>query len=166
MRYSTLLLLLLSLFLSAKAEQLTEVPRDLLGKDFIVAARVEQVSRDWWMGKKHICPGVRMYDPQLVHFSIRNDSLVITTDDTRFKPESTVLPIASMQGDNYLVDLSPYFLKVQKGLNILSGKSLPGELVDSRITMLRGDLRHLEVKIDYTYSNTRPPLIPLHRGKN
>jgi len=166
MRYSTLLLLLLSLFLSAKAEQLTEVPRDLLGKDFIVAARVEQVSRDWWMGKKHICPGVRMYDPQLVHFSIRNDSLVITTDDTRFKPESTVLPIASMQGDNYLVDLSPYFLKVQKGLNILSGKSLPGELVDSRITMLRGDLRHLEVKIDYTYSNTRPPLIPLHRGEN
>ncbi|MBR5068133.1 MAG: zinc-dependent metalloprotease [Bacteroidales bacterium] len=152
----TLLLLLLSLFLSAQAEQLTEVPRDLLGKDFIVAARVEQVSRDWWMGKKHICPGVRMYDPQLVRFSIRNDSLVITTDDARFKPEPTVLPIASMQGDNYLVDLSPFFLKIQKGLDIFSGKSIPGELVDSRITMLRGDLRHLEVRIDHTYSNHEP----------
>ena len=149
----TLLLILLLHAVSVAAEQLTEVPRDLLGKDFIVAARVEQVSRDWWMGKKHICPGVRMYDPQLVRFSIRNDSLVITTDDTRFNPETTVLPIASMQGDNYLVDLSPYFLKVQKGLDILSGKSLPGELVDSRITMLRGDLRHLEVQITHTYSN-------------
>ncbi|MBR5716558.1 MAG: zinc-dependent metalloprotease [Bacteroidales bacterium] len=152
MRISLLLILLLHA-LSVAAEQMTEVPCDLLGKDFIVAARVEQVSRDWWMGKKHICPGVRMYDPQLVRFSIRNDSLVITTDDARFKPEPTVLPIASMQGDKYLVDLSPYFLKIQKGLDILSGKSLPGELIDSRITRFRGDLRHLEVRIDHTYSN-------------
>ena len=105
MRPVTTLLILLLQFLALQAQQLIEVPEDLLGRDFVVAARVEKVSRDWWMVKKHICPGVRMYDPQLVRFSVRNDSLVITTFDKVFKPEPITLPIASKQGDSYLVDL-------------------------------------------------------------
>ena len=63
MRPVTTLLILLLQFLALQAQQLIEVPEDLLGRDFVVAARVEKVSRDWWMVKKHICPGVRMYDP-------------------------------------------------------------------------------------------------------
>ncbi len=155
MRPVTTLLILLLQFLTLQAQQLTEVPEDLLGRDFVVAARVEKVSRDWWMGKKHICPGVRMYDPQLVRFSVRNDSLVITTFDKIFKPEPITLPIASKQGDSYLVDLAPFFLQIQKGLDILSGKSQPGALTESKIDMMRGDVRHLEVRINHTYSEPR-----------
>ena len=148
MRPVTTLLILLLQFLTLQAQQLTEVPKDLLGRDFVVAARVEKVSRDWWMVKKHICPGVRMYDPQLVRFSVRNDSLVITTFDKIFKPEPITLPIASKQGDSYLVDLAPFFLQIQKGLDILSGKSQPG------------DIRHLEVRINHTYSEPKPTQDP------
>ena len=154
MRHVTTILILLLQFLTLQAQQLTEVPKDLLGRDFVVAARVEKVNRDWSMGKKLICPGVRMYDPQLVRFSVRNDSLVITTFDKVFKPEPTILPIASAQADCYLVDLAPFFLQIQKGLDILSGRSHPGTLVDSKIDMMRGDIRHLEVRIDHTYNNT------------
>ena len=157
MRPFTTLLILLLLFLALQAQQLTEVPKDLLGRDFVVAARVEKVNRNWWMGKKHICPGVRMYDPQLVRFSVRNDSLVITTIDKIFKPEPITLPIASKQGDSYLVDLAPFFLQIQKGLDILSGKSQPGTLTESKIDMMRGDIRHLEVRINHTYSAWRHP---------
>ena len=157
MRPVTTLLILLLQFLALQAQQLIEVPEDLLGRDFVVAARVEKVSRDWWMGKKHICPGVRMYDPQLVRFSVRNDSLVITTFDKIFKPEPITLPIASKQGDSYLVDFAPFFLQIQKGLDILSGKSQPGTLTESKIDMMRGDIRHLEVRIDHTYNNNIAP---------
>ena len=160
MRPVTTLLILLLQFLALQAQQLTEVPKDLLGRDFVVAARVEKVSRDWWMVKKHICPGVRMYDPQLVRFSVRNDSLVITTFDKVFKPEPITLPIASKQGDSYLVDLAPFFLQIQKGLDILSGKSQPGTLTESKIDMMRGDIRHLEVRINQTYSEPRPTQNP------
>ena len=160
MRPVTTLLILLLQFLTLQAQQLTKVPEDLLGRDFVVAARVEKVSRDWWMGKKHICPGVRMYDPQLVRFSVRNDSLVISVFDEKFKPEPITLPIASKQGDSYLVDLAPFFLRIQKGLDILSGKSQPGTLTESKIDMMRGDIRHLEVRINHSYSNTSLPLIP------
>ncbi len=160
MRPVTTLLILLLQFLTLQAQQLIEVPKDLLGRDFVVAARVEKVSRDWWMVKKHICPGVRMYDPQLVRFSVRNDSLVITTFDKIFKPEPITLPIASKQGDSYLVDLAPFFLQIQKGLDILSGKSQPGTLTESKIDMMRGDIRHLEVRINHTYSEPRPTQNP------
>ena len=160
MRPVTTLLILLLQFLALQAQQLTEVPKDLLGRDFVVAARVEKVSRDWWMVKKHICPGVRMYDPQLVRFSVRNDSLVITTFDKIFKPEPITLPIASKQGDSYLVDFAPFFLQIQKGLDILSGKSQPGTLTESKIDMMRGDIRHLEVRINHTYSEPRPTQNP------
>ncbi len=160
MRPVTTLLILLLQFLTLQAQQLTEVPKDLLGRDFVVAARVEKVSRDWWMVKKHICPGVRMYDPQLVRFSVRNDSLVITTFDKIFKPEPITLPIASKQGDSYLVDLAPFFLQIQKGLDILSGKSQPGTLTESKIDMMRGDIRHLEVRINHTYSEPQPTQNP------
>lgn len=157
MRPVTTLLILLLQFLALQAQQLIEVPEDLLGRDFVVAARVEKVSRDWWMGKKHICPGVRMYDPQLVRFSVRNDSLVITTFDKIFKPEPITLPIASKQGDSYLVDFAPFFLQIQKGLDILSGKSQPGTLTESKIDMMRGNIRHLEVRIDHSYNNNIAP---------
>ena len=160
MRPVTTLLILLLQFLALQAQQLIEVPEDLLGRDFVVAARVEKVSRDWWMVKKHICPGVRMYDPQLVRFSVRNDSLVITTFDKVFKPEPITLPIASKQGDSYLVDLAPFFLQIQKGLDILSGKSQPGTLTESKIDMMRGDIRHLEVRINHTYSELKPTQNP------
>ena len=160
MRPVTTLLILLLQFLTLQAQQLTKVPEDLLGRDFVVAARVEKVSRDWWMGKKHICPGVRMYDPQLVRFSVRNDSLVISVFDEKFKPEPITLPIASKQGDSYLVDLAPFFLRIQKGLDILSGKSQPGTLTESKIDMMRGDIRHLEVRINHSYSEPSLPLIP------
>ena len=160
MRPVTTLLILLLQFLALQAQQLIEVPKDLLGRDFVVAARVEKVSRDWWMVKKHICPGVRMYDPQLVRFSVRNDSLVITTIDKIFKPEPITLPIASKQGDSYLVDLAPFFLQIQKGLDILSGKSQPGTLTESKIDMMRGNIRHLEVRINHTYSEPKPTQIP------
>ena len=160
MRPVTTLLILLLQFLALQAQQLIEVPKDLLGRDFVVAARVEKVSRDWWMVKKHICPGVRMYDPQLVRFSVRNDSLVITTFDKIFKPEPITLPIASKQGDSYLVDLAPFFLQIQKGLDILSGKSQPGTLTESKIDMMRGNIRHLEVRINHTYSEPKPTQIP------
>ena len=160
MRPVTTLLILLLQFLTLQAQQLTEVPKDLLGRDFVVAARVEKVNRDWWMGKKHICPGVRMYDPQLVRFSVRNDSLVITTFDKIFKPEPITLPIASKQGDSYLVDLAPFFLQIQKGLDILSGKSQPGTLTESKIDMMRGNIRHLEVRINHTYSEPKPTQNP------
>ena len=160
MRPVTTLLILLLQFLTLQAQQLTKVPEDLLGRDFVVAARVEKVSRDWWMGKKHICPGVRMYDPQLVRFSVWNDSLVISVFDEKFKPEPITLPIASKQGNSYLVDLAPFFLRIQKGLDILSGKSQPGTLTESKIDMMRGDIRHLEVRINHSYSNTSLPLIP------
>ena len=160
MRPVTTLLILLLQFLTLQAQQLIEVPKDLLGRDFVVAARVEKVSRDWWMVKKHICPGVRMYDPQLVRFSVRNDSLVITTFDKIFKPEPITLPIASKQGDSYLVDLAPFFLQIQKGLDILSGKSQPGTLTESKIDMMRGNIRHLEVRINHTYSEPKPTQNP------
>ena len=101
-----------------------------------------------------------MYDPQLVRFSVRNDSLVITTFDKVFKPEPTILPIASTQDDGYLVDLAPFFLQIQKGLDILSGKSQPGTLTESKIDMMRGDIHHLEVRINHTYSEPRPILNP------
>lgn len=160
MRPVTTLLILLLQFLALQAQQLIEVPEDLLGRDFVVAARVEKVSRDWWMGKKHICPGVRMYDPQLVRFTVRNDSLVITSFDKIFKPEPITLPIASKQGDSYLVDFAPFFLQIQKGLDILSGKSQPGTLTESKIDMMRGDIRHLEVRINHTYSEPKPTQNP------
>lgn len=101
-----------------------------------------------------------MYDPQLVRFSVRNDSLVITTFDKVFKPEPITLPIASKQGDSYLVDLAPFFLQIQKGLDILSGKSQPGTLTESKIDMMRGDIRHLEVRINHTYSEPKPTQDP------
>ncbi len=160
MRQVATILILLLQFLALQAQQLIEVPEDLLGRDFVVAARVEKVSRDWWMGKKHICPGVRMYDPQLIRFSVRNDSLVITTFDKIFKPEPITLPIASKQNDGYLVDLAPFFLQIQKGLDILSGKSQPGTLTESKIDMMRGDIHHLEVRINHTYSEPRPTQNP------
>ena len=160
MRPVTTLLILLLQFLALQAQQLTEVPEDLLGRDFAVAARVEKVSRDWCMGKKHICPAVRLYAPQPVRFSVRNDSLVITTFDKIFKPEPITLPIASKQGDSYLVDLAPFFLQIQKGLDILSGKSQPGTLTESKIDMMRGNIRHLEVRINHTYSEPKPTQIP------
>ena len=160
MRPVTTLLILLLQFLALQAQQLIEVPEDLLGRDFVVAARVEKVSRDWWMVKKHICPGVRMYDPQHIRFSVRNDSLVITTFDKIFKPEPITLPIASKQGDSYLVDFAPFFLQIQKGLDILSGKSQPGTLTESKIDMMRGDIRHLEIRINHTYSEPKPTQNP------
>ena len=101
-----------------------------------------------------------MYDPQLVRFSVRNDSLVITTFDKVFKPEPITLPIASKQGDSYLVDLAPFFLQIQKGLDIFSGKSQPGTLTESKIDMMRGDIRHLEVRINHTSSEPKPTQDP------
>ena len=47
MRQVATILILLLQFLALQAQQLIEVPEDLLGRDFVVAARVEKVSRDW-----------------------------------------------------------------------------------------------------------------------
>jgi len=115
------------------------------------------VNRDWWLGRKYICPGVRLYDPQLLHFAVRDDSLVITTEVTRFHPEPFVLPIAAEQGDSYLVNLAPYFLHIHKGLDILSVKNLPGTLSESKVEMMRGDIRHIEVRLNYTYATDSLP---------
>ena len=154
-------LLHVSALLASEPTGRVAIPRDLLGRDFAVATRVEQVSRDWWLGRKHLCPGARMYDPQLVRFAMHgHDSLSVTITADKFHPAPTLLPIQAWRGDSLVVDLTPFLLALHDGVDILSGNRQPGTLRSSRLAMMRGDIRHVEARVDYAYiTDSLPPYL-------
>lgn len=137
-----------------------EMPLSLLGRDFVLAARVEKVSTPFELGKMKIYPGLRVYNPQLVRFSLDNDSLVMTGEDIKRGPQRVSLPVVSRKDDILLVDIDSLFLQTIRGVDILSGRMKPGSIrkEDAKISQCKGDVNHLEVSVDYCYNHEKQPV--------
>ena len=140
-----------------KAQVLVEIPDSLFDRDFVIAARVEKVSHEWNQGKMRVCPGLRVYDPQLIKFSFQNDSILISSFDLKRGPAEKKLKVRKKENGVFTFDISPYLLEIQRSVDIISGKIQPGKLVETKAGMSKGTISHLETRIDYTYQTDSVP---------
>lgn len=137
------------------ADVKVEFPRALLGRDYVIAARVQDVSSPFELGKMKVYSGLRVYNPQLVRFTLEGDSLRMTADDAKRGPQSVAMPVISRDKDNLCVVMDGLFTSILRSVDILSGKLLPGTMQKdaTKISLSKGDARHLEVSVDYSYDN-------------
>ena len=139
------------------AQHLTRIPLRYLERDFVTTAQVEQVSHPWCQGKTRVCRGLMLYQPQPSRLSIVHDSLCIQGIDDRWHPAAVMLPIAKKKHNAVYVDLQPYFKRIQKGVDPLSGRILPGKFASLETGFQQGNIEHLEARIDYTYQTDTIP---------
>ena len=154
--FFVLTFLLLTVY-RAESQVLVQIPDSLLNRDFVIAARVEKVSHQWNQGKMRVCPGLRVYDPQLIKFNLQNDSICIISADGKKGPKDKKILVEKYQDGVLTFDISQYLLEIQRGVDIISGKFQPGKLVKSQIGFSEGSISHLETRIDYTYQTDSVP---------
>lgn len=142
-----------------------EIPRKLLGRDYVIASRVERVSRPMELGTMKIYSGLRVYNPQLVRFSLVGDSLFMTADDDKHGPQRLSMPVMKQDEDAVSVDMSPLFLQNMRGVDVISGRLKPGRLKPemTKISLFKGDATHLEVSVDNTYATDSLPFTMTQR---
>lgn len=138
-----------------------EIPKALLGRDYVIAARVENVSKPVELGKMKVYSGLRVYNPQLVSFSVENDSLFLNSADKKRGVQRIGTPVVKSSAKSVVVNLDAMFTEILRGVDILSGKMLPGKLMadKTRIKMHKGDASHLEVTVSYSYATDSEPFV-------
>lgn len=158
-----LFLLLLSMIACAPswgASVTVRLPKSVLGRDYAIAARIEHISQPVELGKMKVYSGLRVYNPQLVRFTLSADSVVMTADDAKRGPQRMAMPMTAQDDDAVSVQMDDMFLSILRGVDIISGRLTPGKALpeQTRITMAKGDARHLEVSVDYAYATDSVPL--------
>ena len=135
------------------AEVSVDIPRSLIGRDYVIATRVEKVNRPIMLGKMKIYPGLRVYNPQLVRFVYENDSLCFLVSDGKHGFLRIGMLASAVTSDTLHANLTPVFTKLLKGVDVLSGKKKPGRLnlKKTQVSFVKGNAEHLEVSVDYTY---------------
>lgn len=130
-----------------------EMPRSLLGRDYVIATRVEKVSRPVELGKMKIYSGLRVYNPQLVRFAVENDSLIMTAADDKKGPQRVAMPLTSRSETAVTALMNPLFETILRGTDVISGKMLTDKMLSSatEVSSVKGDANHLEVSVDYSY---------------
>lgn len=160
MKHSILILLSLFSCLALHAEGISiDVPRSLLGRDYVIAARVEKVSKPVELGTMKVYAGLRVYNPQIVRFSLEADSLVMTAADAKRGPQRHSVAVESATKESLHVNAGPLFTDILRGVDILSGRQCPGRFNPAltKITLAKGDAQHLEVSVCYTYETSGEP---------
>ena len=138
-----------------------EMPKELFGRDYVIAARVENVSKPIELGKMKVYSGLRVYNPQLVRFSIENDSVIMNAADKKRGVQRIGTPVVKSSSKSVTVNMDAMFAEILRGVDILSGKMLPGKMMAdrTRIKMHKGDARHLEVTVSYSYATDSEPFV-------
>lgn len=136
-----------------------KITHDLLGRDYVIAARVEKVSQPMKLGNMKVYAGLRVYNPQIVRFALAKDSLTITAGDPKKGPQQVCVPIIKKEDDCLQVEMDAFFKEILKGVDVLSGKQQLGHLDETKtqITFVRGDANHFEVSVTYTYETKDKP---------
>ncbi len=137
-----------------------DIPRELLGRDYVLAARVEKVNRPVELGKMKVYAGLRVYNPQIVRFQHEGDSLVVTAEDAKRGPQQIKVP-AQIHNNVLTAEMDQLFITILRGVDILSGKQQPGVLntAKTKISFYRGNAEHLEVSVDYCYEGNAEPFM-------
>ena len=161
MRFLNLLYLLLVSVLPVNAAKTSvDIPRSLLGREYVIAARVERISKPVELGRMKIYAGLRVYNPQIVRFTLKDDSLIMTADDAKRGPLRHAVPVVSSSKETLHVNMDDIFTDIIRGVDILSGKQQPGTLNKSKTTVsfVKGNASHLEVSVNYHYDTNSVPL--------
>ncbi|MBO4664482.1 MAG: S46 family peptidase [Bacteroidaceae bacterium] len=155
-----LYLLLVSVLPVNATKTSVDIPRSLLGREYVIAARVERISKPVELGKMKIYAGLRVYNPQIVRFTLKDDSLVMTAEDAKRGPLRHAVPVVSSTKETLHVNMDAIFTDIIRGVDILSGKQQPGKLDASKTTvsLAKGDASHLEVSVNYHYDTKSVPL--------
>ena len=163
---SSLIISLSTLCAFAQSDKVVvEMPKELFGRDYVIAARVEKVNHPKELGKMKVYAGLRVYNPQLVRFALKNDSVFIESDDKRHGIQRIGVPVAAYSDKSVTINMGDMFTPVLRGVDVLSGKMLPGKLINDKthITMSRGNAQHLEVSVQYTYSDKNDTFVTTMR---
>lgn len=136
-----------------------DMPLRLLGRDYVIATRVENVSTPVGLGKMKYYAGLRVYNPQLVRFTLEADSLVMTADDAKRGPQRVAMPVVGKDDEVVTAEMAGLFTSILRGVDIISGRLQPGVLNKdaTTISMHKGDATHLEVSVNYEYSTDSVP---------
>ncbi len=159
-RFFLLYISLIACFTISDAGIRVRFRKSLLGRDYVIAARVEDISKPVELGKMKVYTGLRVYNPQLVRFSHESDSIVMTTDNTKRGPQRVSMPVIASNDSVIEIDMENLFTPILRGVDILSGKLTPGPVIEdkTKVKMVKGDSRHLEVSVDYAYLTDSIPL--------
>lgn len=132
------------------ASVVIDFPLSMLGRDYVIASRVERIDRPMEHGKMKINAGMRVYNPQLVHFTLEGDSLVMSAADSKRGPQRVSMPASRKSESMLCVSMDSLFLPTLRGVDINVTNTKKG-----KITMVKGDASHMEVSVSYdlkTYS--------------
>lgn len=134
--------------------------KSMLARDYVIAARIEHITQPVELGKMKVYSGLRVYNPQLVHFSLVADTLVMTADDAKHGPQRIAMSVVAQDDDALDVKMDDMFVSILRGVDVISSRLTPGKALpeQTRITMSKGDARHLEVSVDYAYATDSLPL--------
>ncbi len=133
------------------------IPSSFIGQDYVLAARVEKVSEPRELGNMKLCAGLRVYNPQMVRFVDKGDSLLLVSDDEKRGPQILRFAVLERKAGQIMVNVDDVFKSIIRGVDILSGKLLPGKMKEDETDIVRvyGDASHLEVSVRYVYESDK-----------
>lgn len=156
---------------------LFEIPKRLLSKDFLLAARVQTVSS--MSNKVKLCAGQRLYDPVWIKLRYENNKLYILKPDLKNSCDDKDHPsymayhrnaeipiwqsfaVEQETDTSIVVNWTRFFSEPIKGVDPFEGKTQPGKPVTSLNKILSVDVHssNLEVSVQYGFEGVSAPFL-------
>lgn len=154
-----------------------EIPKSILGRDFILAARVMSVSSP--NNKVKLYAGQRLYDPVWVRFRHDGDYLYLLRPDSKnicgdtahasytayaanaVTPISEVWKVEHETDSTIMVDWARFFSDPIDGADPFGGKTAPGKPISqlTKILGVKSGENNLEVSVQYGFEGSVRPFL-------
>lgn len=151
-----------------------EFPKRLLGRDFILAARMMNESSA--NNKAKVYAGQRLYDPFLIRFSLEDGLFVMQKPDNgkiypniadnsnlSYRRNNTIPPLTAWKieletDSSVTVDMTKFFTETMEGLDPIGERS-PGRQIlgMNKIMDVTASDRNLEVTVRYAFEGSKEP---------
>lgn len=156
---------------------LFEIPKRLLSKDFLLAARVQTVSS--MNNKVKLCAGQRLYDPVWVKLKYEDQQLFLLKPDVKNgcedkehpsypayirnanMPVWEVFPVEQETDSSIVVNWTKFFTEPIKGVDPFDVKTQPGKTIAALTKILNAEAHanNLEVSVQYGFEGALNPFL-------
>lgn len=156
---------------------LFEIPKSLLGRDFLLGARIQSISST--QNKAKLSAGQRLYDPVWVKFRYEDKHLLLlkpdpkkrTTEETHISypayerntriPVWQVFPVEEEKDSTIVVNLTRFFLEPIVGVDPFSAKMQPGKSITAlnKILDINSRRNSLEITVQYGFEGVSAPFL-------
>lgn len=156
---------------------MVEIPKSLMGRDFLLAARVINMSSP--NNKMKLYAGQRLYDPVWIRLKQDKDQLYLLRPDSKNSAKDTthvsypayernaITPIAETwkieqeTDSSIIVNWTKFLSEPIAGVDPFGGKTSPGRSLPQLTKILRADVNgeSLEVSVQYGFEGTSQPFL-------